>query len=81
MFVRNNKVLTMWKGVLLRKQAINTEMYILNPLKDKSHFTIMAGDHVTLLEISWWVTSSESSNHVVCSFVLFNLITVMISFP
>ena len=34
----------MWKGVLLWKQAINTEMYILNPLKDKSHFTIMAGD-------------------------------------
>ena len=50
MFVQNNKVLTMWKGVLLQKQAINTDMYILNPLKDKSHFTIMAADPVTLIE-------------------------------
>ena len=68
------RFLTMWRGVLLRKQAINTDMYILNPLKDKSHFTITAGDPVekdvfeslsTLIEIAWWVTSSESSNHVV----------------
>ena len=65
----------------MRKQAINTDMYILNPLKNKSHFTIMAADPVTLIEKHGELQVQKAVNKYFCSFVLFHLIAVMISFP
>ena len=65
-------------------------MYILNPLKDKSHFTIMVGDPVekdvfeslaTLIEKHGELQVQKAVNKYFCSFILFHLITVMISFP